>query len=163
MYNLCLSLQLPDGYSAPWKLVFSTRLHGESFTRMVTGLTKHGPTLLLIKDTKGHVFGGFASHTWEVKPQFQGERRDWLCLLPQHFHFAWLTDLGLNLQFDQYFGKCRSYKAVENTYIYFDDHTNANGVWHSLSCSPCWHDKMSVCFRAEKNLAQIFEMSSTFL
>ncbi|XP_030282556.1 MTOR-associated protein MEAK7 isoform X1 [Sparus aurata] len=73
-----LAPQLPDGYSAPWKLVFSTRLHGESFTRMVTGLTKHGPTLLLIKDTKRHVFGGFASYTWKVKPQFQGDSRCFL-------------------------------------------------------------------------------------
>lgn len=40
---------------------------------MLAGLTKRGPTLLLIKDTKGHVFGGFASKGWEVKPQFQGE------------------------------------------------------------------------------------------
>ena len=70
--NLCLPLQLPERYSAPWRLVFSTQLHGESFTRMVGGLMTRGPTLLLIKDTKGHVFGGFASHTWELKPQFQG-------------------------------------------------------------------------------------------
>ncbi|XP_045894056.1 MTOR-associated protein MEAK7 isoform X2 [Micropterus dolomieu] len=73
-----LTPQLPDSYSAPWRLVFSTRLHGESFTRMVAGLTKRGPTLLLIKDTKGHVFGGFASHAWEVKPQFQGDSRCFL-------------------------------------------------------------------------------------
>ncbi|XP_044048266.1 MTOR-associated protein MEAK7 isoform X2 [Siniperca chuatsi] len=73
-----LAPQLPDSYSAPWRLVFSTRLHGESFTRMVAGLTKRGPTLLLIKDTKGHVFGGFASHAWEVKPQFQGDSRCFL-------------------------------------------------------------------------------------
>ncbi|CAJ1057007.1 MTOR-associated protein MEAK7 [Xyrichtys novacula] len=73
-----LAPQLPDSYSAPWRLVFSTRLHGESFTRMVAGLIKRGPTLLLLKDTKGHVFGGFASHTWEVKPQFQGNSRCFL-------------------------------------------------------------------------------------
>ncbi|XP_032378302.1 MTOR-associated protein MEAK7-like isoform X2 [Etheostoma spectabile] len=73
-----LAPQLPDSYSAPWRLVFSTRLHGESFTRMAAGLTKCGPTLLLIKDTKGHVFGGFASHAWEVKPQFQGDSRCFL-------------------------------------------------------------------------------------
>ncbi|KAK5868048.1 hypothetical protein PBY51_012495 [Eleginops maclovinus] len=73
-----LAPQLPDSYSAPWKLVFSTHLHGESFTRMVTGLTKCGPTLLLIRDTKGHVFGGFASHTWELKPKFQGDSRCFL-------------------------------------------------------------------------------------
>ncbi|TDH09047.1 hypothetical protein EPR50_G00082510 [Perca flavescens] len=73
-----LAPQLPDRYSAPWRLVFSTRLHGESFTRMAAGLTKCGPTLLLIKDTKGHVFGGFASHAWEVKPHFQGDSRCFL-------------------------------------------------------------------------------------
>ncbi|XP_041852359.1 MTOR-associated protein MEAK7 isoform X2 [Melanotaenia boesemani] len=73
-----LAPQLPDSYSAPWRLVFSTELHGESFTKMLSGLTKHGPTLLLIKDTKGHVFGGFASHAWEIKPQFQGDSRCFL-------------------------------------------------------------------------------------
>ncbi|XP_035012019.2 MTOR-associated protein MEAK7 [Hippoglossus stenolepis] len=73
-----LAPQLPDSYSAPWRLVFSTQLHGESFTRMVSGLTKHGPTLLLVKDSKGHAFGGFASHTWDVKPQFQGDSRCFL-------------------------------------------------------------------------------------
>ncbi|XP_038149860.1 MTOR-associated protein MEAK7 isoform X2 [Cyprinodon tularosa] len=67
-----LAPQLPDSYSTPWRLVFSTHLHGESFTKMVSGLTHHGPTVLLIKDTKGHVFGGFASQAWEMKPQFQG-------------------------------------------------------------------------------------------
>ncbi|KAJ0029486.1 hypothetical protein NQD34_004483 [Periophthalmus magnuspinnatus] len=73
-----LAPQLPDRYSAPWRLVFSTKLHGESFTRMVTGLLKCGSTLLLIKDTKGHVFGGFASQDWEIKPQFQGDSRCFL-------------------------------------------------------------------------------------
>ncbi|KAF0040832.1 hypothetical protein F2P81_006730 [Scophthalmus maximus] len=71
-----LAPQLPDGCGAPWRLVFSTQLHGESFSRMVSGLTKRGPTLLLVKDSQGNVFGGFASHSWEVKPQFQGERRE---------------------------------------------------------------------------------------
>ncbi|XP_068597989.1 MTOR-associated protein MEAK7 [Brachionichthys hirsutus] len=73
-----LAPQLPDSYSAPWRLVFSTRLHGESFTRMVAGLMKRGPTLLLIKDTKGHIFGGFASPGWEVRPQFHGDSRCFL-------------------------------------------------------------------------------------
>ncbi|XP_056138204.1 MTOR-associated protein MEAK7 [Lampris incognitus] len=73
-----LAPQLPDSFRAPWTLLFSTRLHGESFTRMVASLTKRGPTLLLIRDTKQHVFGGFASHTWEIKPQFQGDSRCFL-------------------------------------------------------------------------------------
>lgn len=68
-----LSPQLPAGYSAPWRLLFSTKLHGESFTRMIGSCKNRGPTVLLVKDTKGHIFGGFASHNWEIKPQFQGE------------------------------------------------------------------------------------------
>ncbi|XP_029951949.1 MTOR-associated protein MEAK7 [Salarias fasciatus] len=73
-----LAPQLPDGHGAPWRLVFSTQLHGESFTRMLDGLMRKGPTLLLVRDTKGHVFGGFASHSWELKPQFQGDSRCFL-------------------------------------------------------------------------------------
>ncbi|XP_051953502.1 MTOR-associated protein MEAK7-like [Xyrauchen texanus] len=73
-----LSPQLPAGYSAPWSLLFSTNLHGESFTRLVGNCKGRGPTVLLIKDTKGHIFGGFASQSWEVKPQFQGDSRCFL-------------------------------------------------------------------------------------
>ncbi|KAM4734237.1 LOW QUALITY PROTEIN: MTOR-associated protein MEAK7-like [Anableps anableps] len=73
-----LAPQLPDGCGAPWRLVFSTHLHGESFTKMASGLLRHGPTLLLIRDTRGHVFGGFASQAWELKPQFQGDSRCFL-------------------------------------------------------------------------------------
>ncbi|XP_028306657.1 MTOR-associated protein MEAK7 [Gouania willdenowi] len=116
-----LAPQLPDGYSAPWRLEFSTQLHGESFTRMLTGLMHRGPTLLLIKDTKGHVFGGFASHSWEVKPQFQGDSRCFLfSVFPQlrvytttgyNQHFMYLNQnqqtmpngLGMGGQHD-YFG-----------------------------------------------------------
>ncbi|KAM9376373.1 MTOR-associated protein MEAK7 isoform 2-T2 [Pholidichthys leucotaenia] len=73
-----LAPQIPDSNGAPWRLMFSTQLHGESFTRMVSSLTKGGPTLLLIRDTRGHVFGGFASHSWEMKPHFQGDSRCFL-------------------------------------------------------------------------------------
>uniref|UniRef100_A0A665WP38 MTOR-associated protein MEAK7 n=1 Tax=Echeneis naucrates TaxID=173247 RepID=A0A665WP38_ECHNA len=73
-----LAPQLPDIYSAPWRLVYCTQLHGESFARMVSSLIKCGPTILLIKDSKGYVFGGFASHTWEIRPQFQGDSRCFL-------------------------------------------------------------------------------------
>ena len=67
--------QLPEGPSSPWRLLFSTQLHGESFSRVVGNCQHKGPSLLLVRDTKGHVFGGFASHSWDVKPQFQGKDR----------------------------------------------------------------------------------------
>lgn len=68
-----LTSQLPSGNTAPWRLLFSTNVHGESFTRLVGNCKSRGSTVLLVKDTKGHIFGGFASHSWEIKPQFQGK------------------------------------------------------------------------------------------
>ncbi|XP_026865460.2 MTOR-associated protein MEAK7 [Electrophorus electricus] len=73
-----LTPQLPTGDCAPWRLLFSTSLHGESFTRLVGNCKSQGPSVLLVKDTKGHIFGGFASHSWEIKPQFQGDSRCFL-------------------------------------------------------------------------------------
>ncbi|XP_062860346.1 MTOR-associated protein MEAK7 isoform X2 [Trichomycterus rosablanca] len=73
-----LTPELPGGDTAPWRLLFSTNVHGESFTRLVGNCKCRGPSVLLVKDTKGHIFGGFASHSWEVKPQFQGDSRCFL-------------------------------------------------------------------------------------
>ncbi|KAG9273047.1 TLD domain-containing protein 1 isoform X1 [Astyanax mexicanus] len=73
-----LSPQMPEGHKAPWRLLFSTNVHGESFTRLVGNCKSQGPTVILVKDTKGHIFGGFASHSWEIKPQFQGDSRCFL-------------------------------------------------------------------------------------
>ncbi|KAI5098046.1 TLD domain-containing protein 1 [Silurus meridionalis] len=75
---LFLSSQLPAGNNAPWRLLFSTNIHGESFTRLVGNCKNRGSTVLLVKDTKGHIFGGFASQSWELKPQFQGDSRCFL-------------------------------------------------------------------------------------
>lgn len=73
-----LTHQLPARDTAAWRLLFSTNLHGESFTRLLASCKNQGSTVLLVKDTKGHVFGGFASQSWEVKPQFQGDSRCFL-------------------------------------------------------------------------------------
>ncbi|XP_048828320.1 MTOR-associated protein MEAK7 isoform X2 [Brienomyrus brachyistius] len=70
---LFLAPQLPDTKGAPWRLLFSSRLHGESFTRLLRGCTGQGPSLLLIRDTDGYTFGGFASQSWDTRPQFQGD------------------------------------------------------------------------------------------
>ncbi|XP_077568016.1 MTOR-associated protein MEAK7-like isoform X3 [Stigmatopora nigra] len=125
-----LAAQLPDRYSAPWRLVFSTLVHGESFTRMIAGLRKCGPTLLLIKDTRGYVFGGFASISWEVKPEFQGDSRCFLfSVFPRlsvysatgyNQHFMYLNQNqhtmpnGLVRRFDNVFLKPNLYSGIYN-------------------------------------------------
>ncbi|XP_037062198.1 MTOR-associated protein MEAK7 isoform X2 [Peromyscus leucopus] len=61
-----------------WRLLFSTQLHGQSFSQLCGRITQRGPCLLVLEDRDGHVFGGFASCSWEVKPQFQGDKRCFL-------------------------------------------------------------------------------------
>ncbi|KAG5839817.1 hypothetical protein ANANG_G00209010 [Anguilla anguilla] len=76
---LYLELATSEGLGRrPLRLLFSTRLHGESFTRLVGCCARRGPTLLLLRDSHGHQFGGFASQSWDTKPQFQGDSRCFL-------------------------------------------------------------------------------------
>ena len=53
--------------------LFSSSHHGESFSTFCKSLVGcSGPTLLVIRDKKGHVFGGFASTVWRNDPNFIG-------------------------------------------------------------------------------------------
>ncbi|XP_072926432.1 MTOR-associated protein MEAK7 [Hemitrygon akajei] len=76
-----LKPNLPSRNQRQWKLLFSSQAHGESFSRLSTQILHKGPTLLVVKDSLGYIFGGFASCSWELKPQFQGDSRCFLFTL----------------------------------------------------------------------------------
>nr|XP_055162220.1 MTOR-associated protein MEAK7 isoform X2 [Nyctereutes procyonoides] len=67
-----INSHLPREQRHRWRLLFSSKLHGHSFTQLCGHITQQGPCIVLVEDHDGHVFGGFASCSWEVKPQFQG-------------------------------------------------------------------------------------------
>uniref|UniRef100_A0A803TL61 MTOR-associated protein MEAK7 n=1 Tax=Anolis carolinensis TaxID=28377 RepID=A0A803TL61_ANOCA len=69
---------LPSGLRREWRLLFSSQLHGESFSQLCGHIVHKGPCLLVLRDAHGYVFGGFASCSWEVKPQFQGNNECFL-------------------------------------------------------------------------------------
>jgi len=64
--NLCQ--HLPPDYKEQWSLLYFSDRHGKSFNRFTFHVQDKGPTILLIKDDKGRIFGGFASESWR-KPQ----------------------------------------------------------------------------------------------
>lgn len=69
-----LNTQLPSGQlRREWRCLFSTTLHGESFSKLLGSITDKGPTLLIVKEHKGRVFGAFASHSWSLGPKFFGK------------------------------------------------------------------------------------------
>ncbi|KFV41509.1 TLD domain-containing protein 1, partial [Tyto alba] len=68
-----INSHLPAELQHKWQLLFSSRLHGESFSQLCGHIVNKGPCLVILQDLDGYIFGGFASHSWEVKPQFQGK------------------------------------------------------------------------------------------
>ncbi|XP_054856213.1 MTOR-associated protein MEAK7 [Eublepharis macularius] len=73
-----LNSHLPSEVQHQWRLLFASRLHGESFTQLFGHIVNKGPCLLILKDSDGYIFGGFSSCSWEAKPQFQGDSRCFL-------------------------------------------------------------------------------------
>ena len=53
--------------------LFSSQLHGESFSTLCRQILNRGPTLIVVRDKQGYVFGGFAGESWKFHPQFQGD------------------------------------------------------------------------------------------
>lgn len=68
-----INSHLPAELQHKWQLLFSSKLHGESFSQLCAHIVNKGPCIVILKDLDGYIFGGFASHSWEVKPQFQGK------------------------------------------------------------------------------------------
>lgn len=56
----------------PWNLLYSSTVHGRSYSRLLYLITAEGPTIVVIKDTKGHIFGGFTDCSWRCYPHFYG-------------------------------------------------------------------------------------------
>ncbi|XP_066965355.1 MTOR-associated protein MEAK7-like [Macrobrachium rosenbergii] len=75
---------LPMNLQSEWRFIFSTTTHGWSFSIFMKQIVGKGPTIIVIEDQSGNKFGGYASVSWEVRPQFHGTQDCFLfCLQPQ--------------------------------------------------------------------------------
>lgn len=45
---------------------------GESFSTMLGKIIDQGPTLIIIEDEDGDIFGGYAPHSWNLGSKFIG-------------------------------------------------------------------------------------------
>ncbi|XP_036998311.2 MTOR-associated protein MEAK7 [Artibeus jamaicensis] len=114
---------LPRERQHRWRLLFSSKLHGHSFAQLCGHIPHRGPCVLLLEDRDGHVFGGFASCSWEVKPQFQGDNRCFLfSILPS---MAVYTCTGYN---DHYMYLNQGQQTIPNGLGMGGQH-NYFGLW----------------------------------
>ncbi|XP_026466572.1 uncharacterized protein LOC113370117 isoform X2 [Ctenocephalides felis] len=81
---LFISSNLPIECQREWRFLFSSRVHGNSFNTLLGRILEQGPTVLIVEDEDGHIFGGFATDSWVVGPRFFGKNTSFLfTLAPQ--------------------------------------------------------------------------------
>lgn len=69
---LFINSNLPNDYRSKWRFLFSSQIHGESFSTFMGRIVDQGPSVIIIEDTNGAVFGGFAPESWTYAPKFCG-------------------------------------------------------------------------------------------
>lgn len=85
---LFLNLSLPHELRNEWRFLFSSQVHGESFSTMLGRIQMQGATIIILQDNDDHVFGGFASDSWALSPNFTGNQSCFLFQLePQIMNF----------------------------------------------------------------------------
>jgi len=92
-----LNQHLPAEHRRQWKLVFSSRVHGESFSKLANQTAGQGACIVIVKSSDGCTFGAFASAGFSMGPTFAGDQRCFLFSIDPHM--AIYTATGYNNNF----------------------------------------------------------------
>ncbi|XP_011046901.1 PREDICTED: TLD domain-containing protein 1 isoform X2 [Populus euphratica] len=70
---------LPHHELEEWKLLYHSAINGMSFNTFLGSTSNgEGPTILIIKDKDGYIYGGYASQPWERHGDFYGDLKSFL-------------------------------------------------------------------------------------
>lgn len=75
---LFINSQLPSEYQSKWRFLFSSQIHGESFSTFIGRIMDQGATVIIIEDTNGYIFGAFSTESWALSPNFTGSEASFL-------------------------------------------------------------------------------------
>ncbi|GMH23156.1 hypothetical protein Nepgr_024999 [Nepenthes gracilis] len=82
-----------------WELLYHSYYNGLSFnTFLGSMLNDEGPTLIIINDKEGCIYGGYASHPWERRSDFYGDMKSFLFQLHPKASIFRPTGANSNLQ-----------------------------------------------------------------
>jgi len=96
---LYLNSQLPHEVRHIWRPLFNTDEHGESFSKLTGCILHQGPTLVVVWDDQGSVFGGFATDSWKLGPKFYGKPETFLFHLNPKMNIYDSTPYNNNYQY----------------------------------------------------------------
>ncbi|KAL3839331.1 hypothetical protein ACJIZ3_023922 [Penstemon smallii] len=89
---------LPAQELDEWKLLYHSSVHGQSFNTFLGKIPNDGPTVLIIKDKEGYIYGGYASQPWEKHGDFYGDMKSFLFQLYPKASIYRPTGANHNLQ-----------------------------------------------------------------
>lgn len=97
---LFVNANLPTAQQNKWRFLFSSQIHGESFSTLLGKRTffesrktklnayslpgrivDQGPTVLIVEDSNGYIFGGYATESWALGPNYLGNDTSFLFTL----------------------------------------------------------------------------------
>uniref|UniRef100_T1HT77 MTOR-associated protein MEAK7 n=1 Tax=Rhodnius prolixus TaxID=13249 RepID=T1HT77_RHOPR len=82
-----------------WRLLFCLDNDGQSWSTFLKAITAQGPTLIVIRDTNGYLFGAFASESWNVNPNFYGNDDSFLFTLQPNMNTFESSGFNKNYQY----------------------------------------------------------------
>lgn len=94
-----INCNLPAKLRLKWRFLFSSQMHGESFSTLLGRIVEQGPTVLVIEDNNGNIFGGFASEEWKISPNFAGDDTAFLFTLKPKMRCFPATQLNNHYQY----------------------------------------------------------------
>jgi len=88
-----------------WEVIFGINTDGVSLHTFYLNCRNYNPTMLLVKDTKGNVFGGFASEVWKASKRFYGTGESFLFSFKKNdlhvYRWTATNDLIMTSDFDK--------------------------------------------------------------
>lgn len=90
---------LPQNELEEWRLLYHSGINGLSFNTFMGNVSSgDGPTVLVIKDTEGYIYGGYASQPWERQSDFYGDMKSFVFQLYPQASIYRPTGANSNLQ-----------------------------------------------------------------
>jgi hypothetical protein len=69
---------LPEESRRQWALLYSSQTHGQSLNQLMGQCSLKGPMLILIRESSGSIFGGYASAGLQKSPSYYGDATSFL-------------------------------------------------------------------------------------
>ncbi|XP_035916228.1 MTOR-associated protein MEAK7 [Anopheles stephensi] len=78
---LFINSNLPGTQQNKWRFLFSSQIHGESFSTLLGRIMDQGSTVVIVEDANGYIFGGYATESWALSPNYVGNENSFLFTL----------------------------------------------------------------------------------